>query len=122
MDSRKRRYGTGHVYKKHGAYYGRWRTSTGRLLNRRIGVVRTSGSRTGLTQAQAERRFGQMQEEEERRPTAVPEETMVTVVRPASRCGGSSVSRARASPIWSAAVRCRRSRSIRGWAPSRFEG
>ena len=79
MDSRKRRYGTGHVYKKHGAYYGRWRTSTGRLLNRRIGVVRTSGSRTGLTQAQAERRFGQLQDEEERRPTAVPEETTVTV-------------------------------------------
>jgi integrase len=79
MGERKRRYGTGHVYKKHGAYYGRWRTSTGRLLNRRIGVVRAPGSRRGLTQARAERRFAQLQEEEERRPTAVPEETAVTV-------------------------------------------
>ena len=27
----------GSLYEKHGAYYGRWRTPDGRLLNRRIG-------------------------------------------------------------------------------------
>ena len=32
----KRGHGTGHVYVKHGAYYGRWRTSDDRLLNRRL--------------------------------------------------------------------------------------
>jgi integrase len=79
MGERKRRYGTGHVYKKHGAYYARWRTSAGRLLNRRIGVVRPRGARTGLTQAQAERRFAQMQDEEEGRPARPAEETAITV-------------------------------------------
>ena len=79
MGARKRRYGTGHVYKKHGAYYARWRTTAGRLLNRRIGIVRRPGGREGLTQAQAERRFAQMQEEEERRPTRAVEKTAITV-------------------------------------------
>ena len=29
----KRSYGTGSLYEKSGAYYGRWRTPDGRLLN-----------------------------------------------------------------------------------------
>lgn len=33
----KRGYGTGQLYLKHGAYYGRWRTLDGRKLNRKIG-------------------------------------------------------------------------------------
>jgi integrase len=79
MGERKRTYGTGQLYKKHGGYYGRWRTSDGRKLNRRIGLVRPPGGRKGLTRAQAERQFGRMQEEEERRPTRAVEVTGVNV-------------------------------------------
>ena len=35
--SSKRPPGTGSLYEKHGAYYGRWRAFDGRQLNRRIG-------------------------------------------------------------------------------------
>jgi integrase len=60
----KRGYGTGQLYLKHGAYYGRWRTLSGRKLNRRIGVAGTGG----LTRSEAERQFRKLQEAEERRP------------------------------------------------------
>jgi integrase len=70
----KRSYGTGQLYEKHGAYYGRWRTSDGRRLNRRIGPVRPPGTRDGLTRSDAERRFRRTQEEEESRPPAPPGE------------------------------------------------
>ena len=63
--------GTGHLYEKHGSHYGRWRTLDGRLLNRKVGAIRTPGSREGLTDAQAEREFRKMQSEEERRPRPV---------------------------------------------------
>jgi integrase len=69
--SSKRKVGTGHLYEKHGSHYGRWRTLDGRLLNRKVGEVRTPGSREGLTDAQAEREFRKMQSEEERRPRPV---------------------------------------------------
>jgi integrase len=49
------RYGTGHVYEKHGAWYGRWRERNGANRNKRLGPKRTEGSRDGLTKAQAER-------------------------------------------------------------------
>ena len=39
----RRAYGTGQVYEKSGSYYGRWRTPSGRRLNRKIGPVRTAG-------------------------------------------------------------------------------
>ena len=65
----KRSYGTGELYEKHGAYYGRWRTSDDRKLNRKVGSVRKPGSADGLTRAQAERAFRKMQEAEERRPS-----------------------------------------------------
>jgi integrase len=65
----KRPHGTGHLYEKHGAWYGRWRTPAGRWLNRKIGASRPVGERTGLTRAQAEREFRRLQGEEERRPT-----------------------------------------------------
>ena len=64
----KRSYGTGHLYKKSGSYYGRWRTLDGRRLNRRIGRVRAPGENGGLTRSQAERQFRRMQEAEELAP------------------------------------------------------
>jgi integrase len=78
MNSQRRSYGTGRLYQKHGAYYGRWRTSDGRRLNRRIGPVRTPGARDGLARSEAERRFRRMQQEEESKPRA-PAEGPVTV-------------------------------------------
>ena len=65
----KRSYGTGHLYIKADSYYGRWRTPDERLLNRKIGPVRKVGTREGLTRAQAERAFGQLQDAEARRPS-----------------------------------------------------
>jgi integrase len=65
---KKRNRGTGHLYEKHGSYYGRWRTLDGRLLNRLIGPLRSPGSNDGLTRAQAERAFRRLQDEEERAP------------------------------------------------------
>jgi hypothetical protein len=64
----KRGYGTGQLYLKHGAYYGRWRTLDGRKLNRRIGAVRDENASGGLTRTEAERQFRKLQEAEERRP------------------------------------------------------
>ena len=64
----RRNHGTGHLYEKAGSYYGRWRTPDGRLLNRRVGGIRSPGERDGVTRAQAEREFRRMQEEEDRNP------------------------------------------------------
>jgi integrase len=64
----KRGYGTGQLYLKHGAYYGRWRTLDGRKLNRRIGAVRDENATGGLTRTEAERQFRKLQGAEERRP------------------------------------------------------
>jgi hypothetical protein len=75
----KRSYGTGELYEKHGAYYGRWRTSDDRKLNRKVGSVRTPGSADGLTHAQAERAFRKMQEAGERRPSRRRDLEPVTV-------------------------------------------
>jgi integrase len=63
----KRGYGTGQLYLKHGAYYGRWRTLDGRKLNRKIGPARGEAT-GGLTRAEAERQFRKIQDAEERRP------------------------------------------------------
>ena len=57
----RRNYGTGQLYEKHGAYYGRWRTSDGRKLNRKLGAVRRPGESAGLTRTQAERRLRQIE-------------------------------------------------------------
>src|SRR5688572_2762715 len=64
----RRSHGTGHLYEKHGSYYGRWRTVDGRWLNRKVGRVRTPGQRDGLTRSQAERAFRRLQDKEERTP------------------------------------------------------
>jgi integrase len=66
--SPRRAYGTGQLHEKHGAWYGRWRTSDGRRLNRRLGPVRTPGEADGLTRREAEREFRRLQEQEERNP------------------------------------------------------
>jgi hypothetical protein len=57
-------YGTGHIYEKPGAYYGRWRTPGGRLRNRRLGPIRERGSSQGLTRAMAERALRKAQKAE----------------------------------------------------------
>src|ERR1700730_2192317 len=67
----KRSYGTGHVYLKWGAWYGRWRTSDGRLLNRRLGPAREPGTATGLTRREVERFFRKVRDAEEAAPRPV---------------------------------------------------
>ena len=67
----KRPYGSGQIYEKWGAYYGRWRTPDGRRLNRRIGPKRKAGS-DGLTRAQAEQAFRRIQAEEASRKPVEP--------------------------------------------------
>src|SRR3954447_546643 len=67
--SRRRAYGTGQLYAKHGSWYGRGRTSDGRRLNRRPGAVRSTGEADGLTRREAERAFRRLQDDEERHPT-----------------------------------------------------
>ena len=64
----KRSYGTGQLYTKQGAWYGRWRTSDGRRLNRRLGPVREPGGATGLTRPEVERVFRKVREAEEANP------------------------------------------------------
>jgi integrase len=69
--ARRRTHGTGHLYEKSGSYYGRWRALDGRLLNRKIGKVRNTGEKDGLTRTQAEREFRRLQDEEDRTPRPV---------------------------------------------------
>jgi integrase len=68
----RRSFGTGQLYEKSGSYYGRWRAPDGRRLNRRVGKVRSTGERDGLTRAHAEREFRRMQDVEERDPRPAP--------------------------------------------------
>lgn len=69
----KRTYGTGRLYVKSGAYYGRWRAADGRRMNRRIGAVRPDGSRDGVTKSQAEAEFRRLREREDARPASATE-------------------------------------------------
>jgi integrase len=64
----KRSYGTGQLYIKQGSYYGRWRTSDGRRLNRLLGPMRATGSAEGLTRTEAEKVFRKAREKEEQTP------------------------------------------------------
>jgi hypothetical protein len=70
MSARRPR-GTGRLYAKYGAWYGRWRTSDGRRLNRRLGDVRSAGEADGLTRSEAERAFRHAQDAEERDPIPI---------------------------------------------------
>ncbi len=64
----KRSYGTGQLYVKQGAWFGRWRTTDGRRLNRRLGPVREPGAANGLTRSEVERVFRKVREAEEVAP------------------------------------------------------
>jgi integrase len=75
----KRTYGTGQLYENRGRYYGRWRTSDDRRLNRLVGPARSPSHKDGLTKAQAERVFRRMQEAEERRPRPSRDDPRTTV-------------------------------------------
>ena len=68
--AKKRDYGTGSLYvdPKRDAYYGRWWTAKGQLLNRKVGPVRHRGKSDGLTRAETEKKFRKIQEEEDRKP------------------------------------------------------
>ena len=77
--ARKRSYGTGQLLEKHGSYYGRWRTSDGRKLNRKLGAIRSTGASDGLTRAQAERAFRKLQDAEERSPSRPRDAAKITV-------------------------------------------
>lgn len=81
----KRPYGSGQIYEKWGAYYGRWRTPDGRRVNRRIGPKRTKGGSDGLTRAQAEQAFRRIQAEEATRRPVEPVVEIVTVDQAAER-------------------------------------
>jgi integrase len=64
----KRSYGAGQLYIKQGAWFGRWRTSDGRRLNRRLGPVRERGTATGITRHEVEAIFRKLREQEEANP------------------------------------------------------
>jgi hypothetical protein len=49
----RRGYGSGSLYQRAGNWYGRWHVD-GRRVKRMLGPVRPSGTRDGLTRAQAE--------------------------------------------------------------------
>jgi integrase len=55
-----RSYGSGSVYVKHGAYYGRWVTPDGGRTNRRLGLMRKPGTTVGLTRKEAEDRLREL--------------------------------------------------------------
>jgi integrase len=55
-----RSYGSGSVYVKHGAYYGRWVTPDGGRANRRLGLMRKPGATQGLTRKEAEDRLREL--------------------------------------------------------------
>ena len=76
----KRDYGTGHLYIKQGSYFGRWRGPDGRLVNRKVGPVRSVGARGGgLTRVQAERELRRIRDAEELAPRPAPGSVIPTV-------------------------------------------
>src|SRR4051794_21729747 len=81
----KRPYGSGQIYEKWGAYYGRWRTPAGQRVNRRLGAKRTRGGSDGLTRAQAEQAMRRLQAEHAARRPIEPVVESVTVDQAAER-------------------------------------
>jgi hypothetical protein len=113
----RRGHGTGQLYVKHDAYYGRWRTLDGRKLNRKIGAVRADTGSGGLTRSEAERQFRKVQRPRiVARSAAAPSGTHST--RPRIRSVGGWPSRARASRTCRTASRCSAFTSPRGWVRS----
>lgn len=64
----RRSYGTGQLYVMRGRWFGRWRTSDGRRLNRLMGPAREPGTASGLTRKDAERLFRKARDAEELAP------------------------------------------------------
>jgi hypothetical protein len=64
MTTARRPYGTGTLYVKAGAWYGRWLVG-GRRMNRKLGPARQHGTREGLTRSQAERELRRRMEQEQ---------------------------------------------------------
>ncbi|MGO9973716.1 MAG: tyrosine-type recombinase/integrase [Solirubrobacteraceae bacterium] len=58
----KRRYGTGSIFEKRNAWYGQWRVRN-RTITRKLGPIRTPGSRDGLTRKMAEARLRKLMAE-----------------------------------------------------------
>jgi len=58
----RRSYGTGALFERNGTWYGRWHDGHGGRAQRKVGPVRTTGSRDGLTKAQAEKKLREMME------------------------------------------------------------
>jgi integrase len=58
----KRRYGTGSIFEKRNAWYGQWRVRN-RTITRKLGPIRTQGSRDGLTRKMAEARLRKLMSE-----------------------------------------------------------
>ena len=81
----KRPYGSGQIYEKWSAYYGRWRTPDGQRVNRRLGVKRTRGGSDGLTRAQAEQAMRRLQADDAARRPIEPTVEIVTVDQAAER-------------------------------------
>jgi len=81
----KRPYGSGQIYEKWGAYYGRWRTPDGQRVNRRLGVKRTRGGSDGLTRVQAEQAMRRLQADDAARRPIEPTVEIVTVDQAAER-------------------------------------
>jgi integrase len=79
MGSVARPRGSGQLYVKWGAYYGRWTSPDGRRVNRRIGKIRARGESDGLTRTEAERGLRRLIEAEARRPPRAPERRPPTV-------------------------------------------
>ena len=60
--ARRRQYGTGSIFEKRNAWYGQWRVRD-RTITRKLGPMRTAGSRDGLTRKMAEARLRKLMSE-----------------------------------------------------------
>jgi integrase len=74
-----RQHGTGRIYVKWGAFYGRWRSADGRYVNRRLGKVRGRGERDGLSRKEADRILRRLIEAESLRRVPTVDERARTV-------------------------------------------
>ncbi len=116
----KRPYGSGQIYEKWGAYYGRWRTPDGRGVNRRLGAeahARRSGrphARAGRAGVPAAPGGGGGAGARSSRSSRSSRST-----RSPNGCASGSRSRARASRTGRTASRCSASTSRRRWASAR---
>jgi len=76
----RRTHGTGSLINRDGVYFGKWRVG-GRQVMRRLGPVRTPGTRDGLTKSQAEAKLRKVMSD----VTAAPVTERMTVVEVADR-------------------------------------